>query len=149
MRMPGGATPPTSSLRVASSGAMQQPAGITSSAITADRRRGASGSSVSGSSAPTTRCVREQPRGAAACRRAARRCALPNDHIASSTPASCRGALGAAEGGDADLEHAEPDAGRERGQHERAHARRRQRAEQPVVLALVARVDVRASAAAR
>ena len=34
VRIPGGATPLTSSLRVASSGAMQQPAGITSSAIT-------------------------------------------------------------------------------------------------------------------
>ena len=46
------------SLRVASSGAMQQPAGSTSTAITQTDGAAASGSSVSGISHATSRCVR-------------------------------------------------------------------------------------------
>ena len=58
MRAPGGATQPISSLRVASSGAMNMPAGITSSAITATEGAAAIGSSASGEQAATARCTR-------------------------------------------------------------------------------------------
>ena len=58
MRAPGGATQPISSLRVASSGAMNIPAGMTSRPITATEGAAASGSSPSGSSALTARCTR-------------------------------------------------------------------------------------------
>jgi hypothetical protein len=53
-----GAMLPTSSLRVASSGAMNMPAGRTSSAITATDGAAASGSRPSGSSEATARCTR-------------------------------------------------------------------------------------------
>ena len=49
MRAPGGATRPISSLRVASSGAMNAPAGITSSSMTANEVAAAIGSSASAS----------------------------------------------------------------------------------------------------
>jgi hypothetical protein len=55
---PSGATQPISSLRVASSGAMNIPAGITMTAITGTEGAAAIGSRLSGSAAVTARWTR-------------------------------------------------------------------------------------------